>query len=160
MNLKASMHLAVVWLIVPMMSDFSKKTEIPIISKTSLRKYNVNDCSGSSYALDSDAFSSESAFEIIDEVPNNEQEEVSVPNNQETNTGTNEERRGKKRVRNENKWQRNIRKRKKIAGQTYKSNKSKKIIKKRNVGEPCTYCRMKCNEKISGIRRIQVCRNF
>lgn len=67
---------------------------------------------------------------------------------------------GKKRIRNETSWQRNVRKKKRMAGEKYKSSKSKKIIKEKKVKESCRNCRLKCNEKIAGPERNRINQEF
>lgn len=47
-----------------------------------------------------------------------------------------------------------------MAGEKYKSSKSKKTMKERKVREPCRNCRLKCNEKIAGPQRMQIHREF
>lgn len=75
------------------------------------------------------------------------------------NVGTPSRKKGKKRVRNEASWQRNIRKVKMAKGEEYTTVKSGKLIPERNVGNDCA-CRRKCFSKINAEQRNQVLQEF
>ncbi|CAH1106688.1 unnamed protein product [Psylliodes chrysocephalus] len=62
---------------------------------------------------------------------------------------------GKKRIRNEALWQRNIRKVRMAKGEAYTTVKSGKLLPERKVGNDCG-CRRKCFSKISTEKRNQV----
>ncbi|CAH1223091.1 unnamed protein product [Diabrotica balteata] len=95
--------------------------------------------------------STDNDFEITNEGEDENEKEVMVADYKS---------KGKKRLRNESTWQRNERKKKRMAGQQYKSSKTKKTIKERKVREPCRNCRLKCNENILGPQRAQIHRQF
>ena len=67
---------------------------------------------------------------------------------------TTKEKRGKKRVRRESDWQRNMRKKLKACGEEH-VNSVKKFVPKRTVGAPCT-CRLKCFDKITEAQRMSI----
>ncbi|XP_072398074.1 uncharacterized protein [Diabrotica undecimpunctata] len=106
--------------------------------------------SGSSFVPSINS-STDNDFEITNEGEDENEKEVMVADHQS---------KGKKRLRNESTWQRNERKEKRMAGQQYKSSKTKKTIKERKVREPCRNCRLKCNENILGPQRAQIHRQF
>lgn len=68
------------------------------------------------------------------------------------------EKRGKKRVRNESSWQRNVRKKLKACGEEHVSS-VKKVVPKRTQGAPCTY-RLKCFHNINEAQRISILTSF
>ena len=71
---------------------------------------------------------------------------------------TTKEKRGKKRVRRESDWQRNMRKKLKACGEEH-VNSVKKFVPKRTVGAPCT-CRLKCFDKITEAQRMSIVNSF
>lgn len=75
------------------------------------------------------------------------------------NAGTPCTKKGKKRLRKEGLWQRNIRKVKMAKGEGYTTVKSGKLIPERKVGNDCA-CRLKCFSKINADERNQVLQEF
>ncbi|CAG9834460.1 unnamed protein product [Diabrotica balteata] len=68
------------------------------------------------------------------------------------------EKRGRKRVRNESAWQRNVRKSFKTCREEY-LNSVKKVLPKRTVEIRCT-CRLKCFDKIDETKRLSILSSF
>lgn len=71
---------------------------------------------------------------------------------------TTREKRGRKRVRNESGWQRNVRKKLKASGAEH-VNSVKKIVPKRTIGASCT-CRLKCFDNINEAQRMSILTSF
>ncbi|CAH1106568.1 unnamed protein product [Psylliodes chrysocephalus] len=113
--------------------------------------------SGSSYVPDNEACSDEDDFDVEAHSSNSEAIQIEEEHN---STNNDEIKKGKKRLRQENKWKRNIIKKKRMGGQIYKSSKTKIDIKKRKIREACINCRVKCSEKISEAQRTKVHEEF
>ncbi|XP_046685006.1 uncharacterized protein LOC124370749 [Homalodisca vitripennis] len=63
---------------------------------------------------------------------------------------------GRKRIRNEKKWKKNIRKQGRISGKEHVNSKGD-IVKERTLRPPCkTTCRLKCSQRISHAQRVHI----
>lgn len=88
----------------------------------------------------------------------NEQQERLVRNNTGTSNIQTVKKKGKKRVRIESKWKRNVMKSKKTRGEEY-INTANKLIQKVTIGPNC-HCRKKCFNKIDDIQKQNILEQF
>lgn len=89
-------------------------------------------------------------FEATLTSENSEQDEINEPNL--TN------RKGKKRLRSENQWERNIRKKRRTAGEQY-INTNKATVSEKRMGNPCN-CKKDCFGRVSAATRTKVFEAF
>ncbi|CAH1993123.1 unnamed protein product [Acanthoscelides obtectus] len=88
----------------------------------------------------------------------NEQQKTSVSNNTEIPNIQTVKKKGKKRVRMESKWKRNIMKSKQARGEEY-INSANKLIQKKTTGPNC-HCRKRCFTKIDDTQRQNILEQF
>lgn len=138
--------------------DLTDNTIHPVLTNTE----NVSDVeepfmdSGSSYApshsstmSDSDHYEDHADRGNDNEVQNSETSNQSIT------------KKGKKSVRNPASWKRSVRKRKRMGGEEYESSsKTRRIMKKRSLRDPCIGCRTKCTVKITDLQRGNIFKEF
>jgi len=69
-------------------------------------------------------------------------------------------RKGRKRARNEDKWQRTVRQKNRECGLTYTNRRGKEVSKRQPMPVDCTKCRFQCSVLVSEEERQSVCQYY